>query len=121
MVMTFHVASPNPVTHRKATLVVTPYVEPPKRAHTHQEPTTTVVFPIEELVPETTRHLELRTALPLTLRNAFGDRATVGSDQFVYYHPQRPSDCCAPDVFVRLGQKQAHFDTWKVWERGRLT
>jgi hypothetical protein len=77
-----------------------------------------VHFPTEATVPETIVHLELRTALYAVLKFAFGERATVGSDQFVYWDPTDPSECLAPDVFVRLGEKNAPFDSWKVWERG---
>ena len=40
-------------------------------------------FPSEATVPETQRHLELRTALYQLLWFQLADRATVGSDQFV--------------------------------------
>jgi hypothetical protein len=77
-----------------------------------------LVFPTSELVPETRRHYGLRTALFQILELAFADRATLGSDQFVYWDPTNPQACCAPDVFVRLGEPDAPFDSWKVWERG---
>jgi hypothetical protein len=75
-------------------------------------------FPVEALVPESTRHLELRTALYFTIRRWFGERVHVGSDQFVYFDPTDPRSCCAPDLFVRLGDPHADFETWKTWERG---
>jgi hypothetical protein len=75
-------------------------------------------FPAEELVPETRRHLDQRTALYEIVREAFGDRATVGSEQFIYWDPTDPKKCCAPDLFVGLGMPDACFDTWKVWQRG---
>jgi hypothetical protein len=75
-------------------------------------------FPVEELVPETRRHLDQRTALYEIVQAAFGDRATVGSEQFIYWDPTDPKQCCAPDLFVRLGVPDACFDTWKVWQRG---
>ena len=81
-------------------------------------PTRPIHFPAEEEVPETRRHLDLRTALYLAIRDTFADCATVGSDQFVYWDPTDPTQRCAPDVFVRLGQPDAQFDVWKVWERG---
>jgi len=77
-----------------------------------------VHFPTEETVPETIVHLELRTALYTVMKLAFGERATIGSDQFVYWDPTDPHQCLAPDVFARLGPKNAPFDSWKVWERG---
>jgi hypothetical protein len=75
-------------------------------------------FPSEAEVPETKRHLELRTALYTLVKLAFADRAVIGSDQFVYWDPTDPSACVAPDLFVRLGDKDELFDSWKVWERG---
>jgi Uma2 family endonuclease len=75
-------------------------------------------FPVEETVPENKRHLELRTLLYEVLKLAFGDRAAIGSDQFVYWNAADPRECLAPDVFVRLGVQDCYFDSWKVWERG---
>jgi hypothetical protein len=75
-------------------------------------------FPVEARVPESTRHLELRTALYFTIRRWFGERVQVGSDQFVYFDPTDPRACCAPDLFVRLGEPHADFECWKIWERG---
>jgi hypothetical protein len=69
-------------------------------------------------MPETRRHLEERTALFQIVQKAFGDRVTVGSEQFVYWDPTDPAQCCAPDLFVRLGVPDEPFDSWKVWERG---
>lgn len=75
-------------------------------------------FPAEAEVPETRRHLDLRTALYTILRLALRAQVTIGSDQFVYWDPTDPSECLAPDVFVRLGVPDEQFDSWKVWERG---
>lgn len=77
-----------------------------------------VRFPESELVPETKLHLELRTLLYDFLKLAFADRATIGCDQFVYWDPTDPQACLAPDAFVRLGQPDHLFKSWKVWERG---
>jgi len=84
------------------------YLRPPVPVH----------FPEAELVPESKRHLEQRTALYRILTLAFQDQAAIGSDQFVYWDPTDPRKCLAPDVFVRLGAKDDVFRTWKVWERG---
>jgi Uma2 family endonuclease len=73
--------------------------------------------PPEEHVPETQRHLEVRTTLYLVLRDALPD-AAVGSDQFVYIDAGDPRRSLAPDVFVKLGARGTSFDNWKVWERG---
>lgn len=77
-----------------------------------------LVFPVCEPMPETRRHLEVRTALYQSLKAAFRDVAVLGSEQFVYWDPTDPKACCAPDVMVRLGERDAPFDSWKVWERG---
>jgi Uma2 family endonuclease len=73
---------------------------------------------VVEHVPEGRRHFELRKLLFEVLQLAFGERATIGSDQFVYWDPTDPKQCLAPDVFVRLGPKDESFQVWKVWERG---
>jgi len=75
-------------------------------------------FPSEKKVPESKRHLELRTTLYRILKLVFGDEAAVGCDQFVYWDPTDPTACLAPDGFVRLGSKDELFESWKVWERG---
>jgi Uma2 family endonuclease len=75
-------------------------------------------FPVDEEMPETRRHLEVRTALFQSLKAAFGDRAVIGSEQFVFWDPTDPKARCAPDVMVRLGERDAPFDSWKIWERG---
>jgi hypothetical protein len=82
------------------------------------KPPAPIAFPVETEMPETRRHLEQRTALFEIVRDAFGARATVGSEQFVYWDPTDPKQCCAPDLFVRLGAPDTPFDAWKVWERG---
>ncbi|WP_437727166.1 Uma2 family endonuclease [Sorangium sp. So ce861] len=74
-------------------------------------------FPEEALVPETKRHLEIRTLLYLVLKT-FSDRAAIGSDQFVYWSASDPSRCLAPDAFVRLDTPDTPFGSWKTWERG---
>ncbi|WP_433935509.1 Uma2 family endonuclease [Sorangium cellulosum] len=74
-------------------------------------------FPEEALVPETKRHLEIRTLLYVVLKT-FSDRAAIGSDQFVYWSASDPSRCLAPDAFVRLGTPDTPFGSWKTWERG---
>src|SRR5262245_20395869 len=63
-------------------------------------------FPEEELVPESQHNLERRTVLYRSLRLELRRRASVGSDQFVYWNPLDPTWVVAPDVFVRLGRPQ---------------
>ena len=77
-----------------------------------------VDFPSEAEVPETLLHFELRTALYLILKHALAFRASVGSDQFVYWNAKDPRRCLAPDVFVKLERPHERFDSWKTWERG---
>jgi Uma2 family endonuclease len=74
-------------------------------------------FPVYAEMPETKRHLEQRTLLYQVLKLAFGDRAAVGCDQFVYWEPTDPRVCLAPDAFVCLGEVNDLFPSWKVWER----
>ncbi len=81
-------------------------------------PARPVRFPIEATVPETKRHLELRTLLYQLLKLAFADSAAIGCDQFVYWDPTDPRACLAPDAFVRFGEADHQFRSWKVWERG---
>jgi Uma2 family endonuclease len=88
---------------------------PPRRYLREPRP---LFFPSSEEMPETRRHLGLRTALFQILELAFADRATLGSEQFVYWDPTNPRACCAPDVMLRLGEPDEPFDIWKVWEWG---
>ncbi|MCK6591192.1 MAG: Uma2 family endonuclease [Polyangiaceae bacterium] len=84
------------------------YVRPPRPIH----------FPAFEEMPETNRHLELRTALYQILKRELGARATVGSEQFVYFDPTSAKKKLAPDAFVKLGPPHATFRVWKTWQRG---
>jgi Uma2 family endonuclease len=77
-----------------------------------------VHFPVEAEVPESKRHLQLRTLLFQFLELAFANEAAIGCDQFVYWDATDPRVCLAPDAFVRFGQPDDLFQTWKVWERG---
>jgi hypothetical protein len=81
-------------------------------------PIVAVHFPSGDEMPETHRHLEVRTALYQSVERALGDRATVGSDQFVYWDPTDAKQRCAPDLMVRLGVVKRGFPSWKVWEDG---
>nr|PZN28987.1 MAG: Uma2 family endonuclease [Pseudomonadota bacterium] len=69
-------------------------------------------------MPESKRHLWQRTTLYQILDLAFSQTAAIGCDQFVYWDPTDPSQCLAPDAFVRLGVPDDQFRSWKVWERG---
>jgi Uma2 family endonuclease len=87
-------------------------------AHRYLREPRPLYFPSSEEMPETRRHLGLRTALFQILELGFAERATLGSEQFVYWDPTDPRACCAPDVMLRLGEPDEPFDNWKVWERG---
>ena len=69
-------------------------------------------------MPETNRHLELRTALYQILKHELASRATIGSDQFVYYDPTTSKKKLAPDAFVKLGPPHSTYRVWKTWLRG---
>lgn len=69
-------------------------------------------------MPETRRHYELRTTLFQVAKLAFADKASIGSDQLVYWNAADPNRCLAPDLFIRLGVPDTLFDSWKTWERG---
>jgi Uma2 family endonuclease len=77
-----------------------------------------LVFPVEEEVPETQLHLELRTLLYQLLKGYLAASATVGSDQFVYYAADDPKQCLAPDVYVKAVAPNGDIRSWKTWERG---
>jgi hypothetical protein len=77
-----------------------------------------LVFPSGAEVPESKRHLKLRTLLYQLLDLAFAERASIGCDQFVYWDPTDPKACVAPDAFVRWGEPDSLFQSWKAWERG---
>lgn len=75
-------------------------------------------FPVEEKVPESQRRLELRMELYQLLSFHLGERATVGSDHFLYFDASNPKACLAPDVFLKLGTRGPEIESWKTWERG---
>jgi Uma2 family endonuclease len=87
-------------------------------SHVYRRPPEPVFFPDHEEMPETNHHLEIRTALYLILKRELAERATIGSDQFVYYDPRTPKKCLAPDAFVKLGLPHRPFRLWKTWELG---
>src|SRR6476646_7246336 len=99
-------------------MIESPLMSPSAPERRYVRPPVPIHFPSSELVPETKRHMLLRTALFDILSLAFGDRAAIGSDQFVYYNALEPTECVSPDVMVRLGHANDLFETWKTWERG---
>jgi Uma2 family endonuclease len=75
--------------------------------------------PEEERLGQSRRHLHLCEALYELLRASVSfEENTIGADQFVYFDGSQPRRCLAPDGFVKLGQPDADFDSWMVWERG---
>jgi hypothetical protein len=92
-----------------------PAESPPLRL---RRPLSPLRFPTEETVPEGKRHLLIRTALFDLLTLAFGDRAAIGSDQFVYWNARSPGECLAPDILLRMDAENDVFPSWKTWERG---
>ena len=86
--------------------------------HRYKERPEPLVFPVEETVSEGRRHLELRLLVFDSLDLELGHRATVGSDQFVYWNASNPKRCLSPDVFVCLDRWVDDLLTWKTWEQG---
>jgi len=72
------------------------------RRHRYKQVLPPLRFPEEETVTEGEQHLELRLLLRDSLKVELEGRATVGSDQFVYWNARDPGRCLAPDVFVKL-------------------
>ncbi len=81
-------------------------------------PIVPVEFPTEADVPEKGEHMELRTLLYQALQLGFGERAWIGSDQFVYWDASSSKQCLAPDVMLKSGGPDEMFPCWKTWERG---
>jgi hypothetical protein len=78
----------------------------------------TLRFPAEDIVPESKRHMLMRTALFQILTLELQGRFAVGSDQFVYWNAGDPARRLAPDVFVSTTVPDFVFESWKVWEHG---
>jgi Uma2 family endonuclease len=95
-----------------------PAIDPRVRAERHVRAPVPLAFPSGAMVPESKRHLELRTLLYAILKRRFAGEARIGSDQFVYFRASDPKKCVAPDAFVRRGAPDEDFASWKVWERG---
>ena len=75
-------------------------------------------FPSSATIPESKRHLTLRTFLYQVLKLEIAARHSVGSEQFVYWNARDPKRCLAPDVFVKLRLPDGDFDVWKTWHNG---
>jgi hypothetical protein len=67
-------------------------------------------------VSETKQHLEARTTLYLSLKDALAADHAIGSQQFLYWDAANPERNLLPDVFVKRRCADWLFDNWKVWE-----
>jgi hypothetical protein len=78
------------------------------------------VYPVEDDVGEDSlQTFILETLRPLiaALLARRGEKAFVGSDQFIYWEQYNPSKVVAPDVYVLPGvAPNARVPVWKVWE-----
>ena len=78
------------------------------------------MYPEEEVVGETHLHLLIRLGLFTLVRRLLderGERAFVGSDQFLYWVPGNPQRCVSPDLYVFPGVDPATpARSWKLWE-----
>jgi Uma2 family endonuclease len=86
--------------------------------HRYKELLPPLHFPEREVVAESKQHLRLRVLLWQSLELELAGRASVGSDQFVYWRANGPDRKVAPDVFVKLGVALRDFASWKTWEQG---
>lgn len=89
-----------------------------KADHVYLRRPAPLYFPAAELVPETSIHMRVRTALFLVLEFELRGRAFVGSDLFVYWDATDPKACLAPDLLVRLGGPSELLPSYKTWEHG---
>lgn len=71
-------------------------------------------------MPESSRHLELRTLLYLLLKRELEGRAVVGSDAFVYWDATDSHKRLAPDVFAAFRDPTGDYPSWKTWELGSI-
>jgi Uma2 family endonuclease len=74
--------------------------------------------PEDEKVPEGKEHYEQRSLLFSVLKHNFGERCSIGCDQYVYFNARNPRVNVAPDVFLKLDRPDSYFGSWKTWERG---
>ena len=103
--MTGMASTPNPATKLQHVRPVRPLDLP-------------VTEPESERMPESRRHLFLRTLVVAFLRQVCLPHHSFGGDQFVYWNALRPR-ALAPDGFVKLDAPDTgHFSTWRTWERG---
>jgi hypothetical protein len=89
-----------------------------RRKYRYRNRPSPVEFPTDIGLNETRRHYELRTALFQLVKLALADRASIGSEQYIFWNGADPTRRLAPDLFVRLGIPDRLFASWKTWERG---
>ena len=90
----------------------------PTPSHRYKQVFPPVVFPEEEQVTESEEHLERRLRVRDSLKLELQGRATVGTDQFVYWNATDMTLRVGPDVFVRLGVVVSPLSVFKTWLHG---
>jgi hypothetical protein len=78
-------------------------------------------YPTSDNMGESTLHrviVALLHALVIDWCSAKKKRVFVGADQFIYFRQHAPTIAVAPDVYILPGvAPDAHFASWKIWER----
>jgi Uma2 family endonuclease len=97
-----------------------PAIAPNARARrTYVRPPAPLHFPVVEKVPESKHHRKRVNLLFEIVERAFGGRALVACDQFLYWDPTDPKKRLAPDLAVRMGAREGEpLDSWKTWRLG---
>jgi Uma2 family endonuclease len=86
-------------------------------------PNSSIIYPSAdgEPVAETYDHLYAMIATLEVLKNYLADRrATILSDQFLYYSQGFPKLRTAPDVMVIFDVEPGGRDNYKIWEEGQV-
>lgn len=86
-------------------------------------PDSSIIYPSAdgEPVAETYDHLyAILTTLEVLKNYLAGQRATVLSDQFLYYSQGFPKLRTAPDVMVIFDVEPGGRDNYKIWEEGQV-
>lgn len=90
----------------------------PRPGRRYLRPPAPLVFPSGADVPESDRHKRIIVVLWQSVLAAFGNRALVASDMFLYWDPTNPKRCLAPDLMVRVGTEPESLQSWKTWDKG---
>ena len=79
-------------------------------------------YPVSEKVPEQLVNREIADTLKRLVERRLaerGQKARVGSDQFIYWVQYAPTRTVAPDLYVLPGvAPDTVITAWKVWETG---